>query len=65
MHDETFLVTKGTVRFHARDGKQIDAKVGDLVVVPPRAPHTFENATSEEAVFVNVRNLARHTEFDF
>jgi quercetin dioxygenase-like cupin family protein len=31
MHDETFYVTKGTVRFHAKDGARIDAKVGDVV----------------------------------
>ncbi|KAI1184361.1 RmlC-like cupin domain-containing protein [Nemania serpens] len=53
MHDETFLVTKGTIRFHAPDGKQIDAKEGDYVVVPTRAPHTFSNPTGEESVFFN------------
>jgi oxalate decarboxylase/phosphoglucose isomerase-like protein (cupin superfamily) len=26
------------------------------IVVPPEAPHTFENASDEEAVFFNVRN---------
>ena len=56
-HDETFLVTKGTIRFHAKDGKHIDAQVGDLVVVPPRSPHTFENATDSEAVFFNVSDI--------
>lgn len=53
MHDETFLVTKGTVRFHAPHGKVIDAKVGDLVTVPVRSPHTFSNPFDEEARFVN------------
>ena len=58
MHDETFLVTKGTVRFHVPEApgleaKVIDAKEGDYVVVPTRAPHTFENATDEEARFFN------------
>ncbi|KAF7884773.1 uncharacterized protein EAF02_005109 [Botrytis sinoallii] len=33
--------------------KRIDAGVGDYVVVPPRAPHTFSNETDEEAKFVN------------
>lgn len=53
MHDETFLVTKGTIRFHAPDGKVVDAKGGDYVVVPTRAPHTFENPFDEEARFFN------------
>ncbi|KAF2841776.1 hypothetical protein M501DRAFT_997937 [Patellaria atrata CBS 101060] len=53
MHDETFLVQKGTVRFHAPDGQHIDAKEGDYVVVPTRAPHTFSNPFDEEARFFN------------
>ncbi|KAI0972864.1 RmlC-like cupin domain-containing protein [Xylaria arbuscula] len=53
MHDETFLVTKGTVRFHLPDGKHVDAKEGDYVVVPTRAPHTFSNPTGEESIFFN------------
>ncbi|KAF2749924.1 RmlC-like cupin [Sporormia fimetaria CBS 119925] len=51
MHDETFLVTQGTVRFHAPDGKIVDAKVGDYVTVPVRAPHTFSNPFDEDAKF--------------
>ena len=58
MHDETFLVTKGTVRFHVPEApglepKVVDAKEGDYVVVPTRAPHTFSNETDEEARFFN------------
>lgn len=53
MHDETFLVTQGTLRFHAKDGKHIDAATGDYVVVPTRSPHTFSNATDEPAKFFN------------
>ncbi|KAI1825418.1 RmlC-like cupin domain-containing protein [Xylaria intraflava] len=53
MHDETFLVTKGVIRFHAPGGKYIDAKEGDYVVVPTRAPHTFSNPTGDESVFFN------------
>ncbi|TGO70689.1 hypothetical protein BELL_0683g00010 [Botrytis elliptica] len=55
MHDECFLVTKG-VPANPSTGeseKRIDAGVGDYVVVPPRAPHTFSNETDEEAKFVN------------
>ncbi|EME85403.1 uncharacterized protein MYCFIDRAFT_210224 [Pseudocercospora fijiensis CIRAD86] len=56
MHDETFLITQGTVRFHipdttseGHDKKILDAKTGDYVVVPIRAPHTFSNPFDEEA----------------
>ncbi|KIW16035.1 hypothetical protein PV08_06086 [Exophiala spinifera] len=53
MHDETFLVTKGTLRFHALNGATVDAKLGDYVTVPPRSPHTFSNPYDEEAKFFN------------
>ena len=57
MHDETFLVTKGTLRFFTTGLKDplpdIDAKVGDYVTVPTRAPHTFGNPFDEEAKFFN------------
>ncbi|KAF6220754.1 hypothetical protein HO133_003188 [Letharia lupina] len=62
MHDETFLVTKGTVRFHypvmegpgdGDGGFHADARVGDYVVVGTRAPHTFSNPFGEEARFFN------------
>ncbi|KAL1867266.1 hypothetical protein Daus18300_006385 [Diaporthe australafricana] len=46
-HDELFFVTKGTVRFTVPDGS-MDVSPGDLMVVPPRAIHTFENASSTE-----------------
>ena len=63
MHDETFLVTKGTIRFHAPDGKHIDAKAGDYVVVPTRAPHTFSNPTGEESVFFNTFTPAYYVNY--
>lgn len=53
MHDETFLVTKGMVRFHIPGKEDVDAKAGDYVVVPTRSPHTFSNPTDEEACFFN------------
>lgn len=61
MHDETFLVTKGRVRFttttYAGQEKgvmrEIDVGVGGLVVVPPRARHTFSNPFEEEAELFN------------
>jgi quercetin dioxygenase-like cupin family protein len=55
MHDESFYVTKGTVRFHipAHPGNpsetHIDAKEGDYITVPIRAPHTFSNPTDSES----------------
>ena len=59
MHDETFLVTKGTLHFTwytknaSEPTKTIVANEGDYVVVPIRAPHTFSNPTDQEAKFVN------------
>ncbi|KAF2231951.1 RmlC-like cupin [Viridothelium virens] len=59
MHDETFLVTQGTIRFHVPvtpsnpTEKIIDAKAGDYVTVPTRSPHTFSNPTGEESRFFN------------
>ncbi|KAF2754672.1 hypothetical protein EJ05DRAFT_503624 [Pseudovirgaria hyperparasitica] len=53
MHDETFLVTQGTLRFNVLEDKVVDAATGDYVVVPPRAPHTFENPFDEDAKFFN------------
>jgi len=59
MHDETFLTTLGTIRFHLPSANlseaetTIDAAEGDFVTVPIRAPHTFSNPTDKEAKFVN------------
>lgn len=51
MHDETFFVTKGQLRFtvitaeDAKKGvnetKDIDCKAGDYVIVPTKSIHTF------------------------
>ena len=53
MHDEMFLTTQGTVRFHVPGKLDVDAALGDFVSVPTRAPHTFSNPFDEEAKFVN------------
>ena len=57
MHDETFLVMKGTLRFFTTGLKDhlpdVVAKAGDYVTVPTRAPHTFGNPFDEDAVFFN------------
>ncbi|KAK1970747.1 RmlC-like cupin [Colletotrichum sublineola] len=47
-HDECFFVTKGTVRFKTPDG-DVDAEEGQLMVVPPRAIHTFANPSETES----------------
>ncbi|RAH61642.1 RmlC-like cupin [Aspergillus piperis CBS 112811] len=53
MHDEGFYVTKGTVRFHSPGRADVDAKAGDLIIIPIRLPHRFSNPFDEEAVFMN------------
>ncbi len=50
MHDETFLVTAGVLRF-ILDGTYLDAKAGDYVVVPIGAPHTFANQSDAPVEF--------------
>lgn len=51
MHDETFFVTQGTVRFAVND-EEHDVKMGEYVVVPTGAPHTFSNPFDEPASFL-------------
>ncbi|KAM0816991.1 putative Cupin type-2 domain-containing protein [Seiridium cardinale] len=46
-HDECFFVTKGKVAFVTPDGEVV-VGVGELMTVPPRAIHTFKNASSSE-----------------
>lgn len=59
MHDEFFVTTAGTIRFHLPDPDDptkettIDAPYGGAVTVPIRAPHTFSNPFDEEAKFLN------------
>ncbi len=60
MHDETFLITAGTVRFHTKITGDIDAKVGDYIVVGTRAVHTFSNPFDEDFnrfAVVKLRNV--------
>jgi quercetin dioxygenase-like cupin family protein len=52
MHDETFLVISGKLRFSA--GKDsYDVTAGGYVVVPIGASHKFTNPFDEPAVFFN------------
>ena len=50
MHDETFLVTHGILRFTLGETYR-DAKAGDYVVVPVGAPHTIGNASEARVEF--------------
>lgn len=52
-HDEGFYVLSGTVRFTVGD-EGYDATAGTLVVVPPKAPHTFANLTDQPAVMLSM-----------
>jgi mannose-6-phosphate isomerase-like protein (cupin superfamily) len=51
-HDEGFYVVSGTARFTV--GMTVyDAPAGTLAMIPPGAPHTFANPTSEPLVLLN------------
>ena len=51
-HDEGFYVVSGTARFTV--GTSVyDAPAGTLAMIPPGAPHTFANPTSEPLVLLN------------
>jgi mannose-6-phosphate isomerase-like protein (cupin superfamily) len=52
MHDETFLVTKGRLRFWSGDDHH-DVGAGGYVIVTVGARHTFANPFDETAVFFN------------
>lgn len=62
MHDETFLVTQGTVRFAVK-GEEHDVRVGEYVVVPTSAPHTFSNPFDEPAAFFNTFTPAYYVNY--
>jgi quercetin dioxygenase-like cupin family protein len=62
MHDETFLITKGTIRFSTVQ-EDHDAGVGDYVVVPPKAVHAFSNPFDEEAEFFNTFTPAYYVDY--
>ncbi|MDE1674308.1 cupin domain-containing protein [Nocardia gipuzkoensis] len=51
-HDEGFYIISGPVRFTVGD-TDYDATAGTLVMVPPGAPHTFANITSQPAVMLS------------
>jgi mannose-6-phosphate isomerase-like protein (cupin superfamily) len=51
-HDEGFYVVSGAARFTVGE-TSYDAPAGTLVMIPPGAPHTFENPGDEPAVLLN------------
>jgi len=51
-HDEGFYVVSGTARFTV-GSTTYDAPAGTLAMIPPGAPHTFANPTSEPLVLLN------------
>jgi quercetin dioxygenase-like cupin family protein len=62
MHDETFLVTKGRLRF-TTDEDRHDVDMGGYVVVPVGARHTFSNPFEETAVFFNSFTPAYYVDY--
>lgn len=62
MHDETFLVERGTATFTSR-GARTTARAGDYVVVPTCSPHTFGNDADEELVLYNTFSPAFYIDY--
>ena len=62
MHDETFLVTSGTLRFLLGDTYR-DAKADDYVVVPVGAPHTFVNVSDTPVEFFSTFTPAYYVNY--
>jgi mannose-6-phosphate isomerase-like protein (cupin superfamily) len=62
MHDETFLVRKGAIRFNTGD-KNFDAQAGDYVVIPVGVAHTFSNPFGDTAVFFNTFSPAYYVNY--
>lgn len=63
MHDETFYVTEGMVRFHCPGQPSIDAGVGDMVIVPTRMPHRFSNPFEKEGKFVSTNTPSHYARY--
>jgi quercetin dioxygenase-like cupin family protein len=62
MHDESFLVTKGTIRFNTGD-KNYDALAGDYIVIPVGVAHTFSNPFGVTAAFFNTFSPAYYVNY--
>jgi quercetin dioxygenase-like cupin family protein len=62
--EETFEVTRGTIRFRI-NGQEADAVVGQSVVVPSGTPHSWWNASDEEVAATVWLRPALNTEAFF
>jgi len=62
MHDETFFVIRGTVRFAVNE-EEHDVQVCEYVVVPIGAPHTFSNPFDEPAVMLSTFTPAYYVNY--
>lgn len=62
MHDETFLITSGMLRFTLGDTYK-DARAGDYVVVPVGAPHTFANVSDAPVEFFTTLTPAYYVNY--
>ena len=51
-HDEGFYVVSGSARFTVGQ-TTYEAPAGTLVMIPPGAPHTFENPGDEPTILLN------------
>ena len=49
--DELYVIARGHGYFN-RDGERIDCKAGDLLFVPARMQHNFENFSDDFATWV-------------
>ena len=57
-----YLITSGILRFTLGDTHR-DAKVGDYVVVPVGAPHTFANVSDEPVEFFSTFTPAYYVNY--
>lgn len=57
-YSETFVVIRGRVSV-TRGPETLDAGDGDIVIVPPRTPHTFRHLDDEELVMVHIHDNPR------
>lgn len=62
MHEETFLVTGGILRFTLGETHH-DARMGDYVVVPVGAPHTFANVSAAPVEFFSTFTPAYYVNY--
>jgi mannose-6-phosphate isomerase-like protein (cupin superfamily) len=61
-HDETFIVTRGKLRF-STGADDIDVAAGTCVTVPLGTPHTFSNPFAEPATFICTLTPDRYIEY--